>query len=371
MPRFDRYLLTQLLAVFGFFALVLVLVYWVNRAVGLFDQLIGDGQTALVFLEFSVLTLPNVIRVVLPIAAFAAAVFVANRLTQDSEMVVMQATGFSSFRLARPVLMFGLIVAAGLMVLSHVLVPASREALVLRYAEIRQNVTARFLTDGQFTHPAPGLTLYVRELAPSGELLDLFLTDARSPDRTTTYTAQKALFARTDSGPKLLMFNGLVQQVDGKTQRLSLTRFADFTYDLAGLIPHVTPGARNIDALSTAELLAANPADLAETGSTRAEFLYDGHNRFAQPFLAVGAALIGFAALLMGSFSRFGLWRQVGVAIVLLVAVQGVSSAATGFGLRTDRGWIWAYAAPIFGMALGIGMLWWSERPRRVRRAFA
>ncbi|MFZ9200398.1 MAG: LPS export ABC transporter permease LptF, partial [Paracoccaceae bacterium] len=330
MPRFDRYLLTQLLAVFGFFALLLVLVYWVNRAVGLFDQLIGDGQTALVFLEFSVLTLPNVIRVVLPIAAFAAAVFVANRLTQDSELVVMQATGFSSFRLARPVVMFGFIVAAGLLVLSNVLVPASREALILRYAEIRQNVTARFLTDGQFTHPAPGLTLYVRELAPSGELLDLFLTDDRNPDRTTTYTAQKALFARTDSGPKLLMFNGLVQQVDGQSQRLSLTRFADFTYDLAGLIPQVTPGARNIDALSTAELLAADPADIAETRSTRAEFLYDGHNRFAQPFLAVGAALIGFAALLMGSFSRFGLWRQIGVAIVLLVAVQGVSSAATG-----------------------------------------
>jgi hypothetical protein len=32
---------------------VLVAVYWVNRAVGLFDQLIGDGQSALVFLEFS------------------------------------------------------------------------------------------------------------------------------------------------------------------------------------------------------------------------------------------------------------------------------------------------------------------------------
>ncbi|MCF8512597.1 MAG: LptF/LptG family permease, partial [Rhodobacteraceae bacterium] len=68
MPRFDRYLLVQLLAVFGFFALVLVSVYWVNRAVGLFDQLIGDAQTALVFLEFSLLTLPNVIRVVLPVA---------------------------------------------------------------------------------------------------------------------------------------------------------------------------------------------------------------------------------------------------------------------------------------------------------------
>lgn len=369
MPRFDRYLLVQLLAVFGFFALVLVSVYWVNRAVGLFDQLIGDGQSAMVFLEFSLLTLPNVIRVVLPVAAFAAAVYVANRLMQDSELVVMQATGFSSFRLARPVLWFGLIVAAALLVLSHVLVPASRLALVDRYAEIRQNVTARFLTDGQFTHPAAGLTLYVRELAPSGELLDLFLSDTRSAGTSVTYTAEKALFARTDSGPKLLMFNGMVQQVAGADRRLSLTRFADFTYDLGALLPAAAPGARSIDALSTVDLLAADPALVAETGESRAAFLYDAHNRFAQPFLAVGAALIGFAALLLGSFSRFGLWRQVVLAIVLLLAVQAVSSVATGLGLKSDRGWLWAYAAPLFGTALGIGLLWWSQRSRRVAQA--
>lgn len=369
MPRFDRYLLIQLLAVFGFFALVLVSVYWVNRAVGLFDQLIGDGQTALVFLEFSILTLPNVIRVVLPIAAFAAAVYVANRLMQDSELVVMQATGFSSFRLARPVVWFGLIVTMALLILSHVLVPASREALTARYAEIRQNVTARFLTDGQFTHPAPGVTLYVRELAPSGELLDLFLTDARSAGQEVTYTAEKALFARTDSGPKLLMFNGLVQQITGPERRLALTRFADFTYDLGAFMPKAAAGARSIDALSTAELLSASPALLTETDETRAAFLYDAHNRFGQPLLAVGAALIGFGALLIGSFSRFGLWRQVVLAIVLLVMVQAVSSFATGLGLKSDRGWIWAYAAPAFGVLLGTGLLWWSQRPRRVPRA--
>jgi lipopolysaccharide export system permease protein len=369
LQRFDRYLLVQLLAVFGFFALVLVSIYWVNRAVGLFDQLIGDGQSALVFLEFSLLTLPNVIRVVLPVAAFAAAVYVANRLMQDSELVVMQATGFSSFRLARPVLWFGLIVTAALLVLSHVLVPASRLALLDRYAEIRQNVTARFLTDGQFTHPADGLTLYVRELAPSGELLDLFLSDTRTVGTSVTYTAEKALFARTDSGPKLLMFNGMVQQVSGPDRRLSLTRFADFTYDLGALMPEAAPGARSIDALSTAELLAADPAVVAETGETRAAFLYDAHDRFAQPLLAVAAALIGFATLLTGSFTRFGLWRQVILAIMILVAVQAVSSVSTGIGMQSEQGWIWAYAAPVFGVAVGTGILWWSQRPRRVRQA--
>ena len=47
VSRLDRYLLSQLLGLFGFFSLVLVAVYWINRAVGLFDQLIGDGQSAL------------------------------------------------------------------------------------------------------------------------------------------------------------------------------------------------------------------------------------------------------------------------------------------------------------------------------------
>ena len=89
-------MLSQLMALFGFFSLVLVLVYWVNRAVLLFDRLIGDGQSALVFLEFTALTLPNVIRLVLPVSAFAAAVYVTNRLSTESELVVVQATGFSA-----------------------------------------------------------------------------------------------------------------------------------------------------------------------------------------------------------------------------------------------------------------------------------
>jgi lipopolysaccharide export system permease protein len=103
--------MAQLTVVFGFFALILVLIYWINRAVKLFDQLISNGQSAIVFLEFTALILPNVIAQVMPIASFAATVYVCNRLASESELVVVQATGFSPWRLARPVLMFGVVVA--------------------------------------------------------------------------------------------------------------------------------------------------------------------------------------------------------------------------------------------------------------------
>ena len=366
MARFDRYLLSQLLALFGFFSLVLVAVYWVNRAVGLFDQLIGDGQSALVFLEFSMLTLPNVIRLVLPISAFTAAVYVANRLTQESELVVMQATGFSAFRLARPVLYFGLIVAAMMMLLMHLLVPASRTALADRSAEISQNVTARFLKDGQFLHPGEGTTLYIREVAPTGELLDLFLADDRKVEIRATYTARRALFVRAEDGPKLLMFDGMVQVLTTKSDSLSITRFSDFTYDLSGLIAAQARGARTSDEASTIELLTASDALMAETKQTHAALVFAAHDRLAQPILAAAAALIGFASLLLGAFSRFGLWRQVLVAVGLLIVVQAISTVATGLGNKSQGGWIWAYAAPFTGLAIGTFELWWSQRPKRM-----
>jgi lipopolysaccharide export system permease protein len=361
-------MLSQLLALFGFFSLVLVLVYWINRAVGLFDKLIGDGQSALVFLEFSLLTLPFIIQLVLPISAFAATVYVTNRLTSESELVVMQATGFSAFRLARPVLYFGLIVALMMMALMHVLVPISRTMMADRNAEISENVTARFLTEGQFTHPAKGITLYIREITESGELLDIFLTDERAEKTRTTYTARRAFLVKGTDGPKLVMFDGMAQSIARVGARMSVTRFADFAYDLAGLIKGKVREGRGVDELSTWELLVPAEAALVETGRTRAVFLFEGHNRFAQPFLATAAAMIGFAALLLGAFSRFGLWRQILFAVLLLIVVQTVNTVVTAAGRQDARGWILAYVPPLFGVGIAVALLWLAQRPRRVRR---
>lgn len=369
MSRFDRYLLSQLLQLFGFFSLVLVAVYWVNRAVGLFDQLIGDGQSALVFLEFSLLTLPNVIRLVLPVSAFAATVFVINRLMQESELVVMQATGFSYFRLARPVLYFGIVVMAGNLVLTQYLVPASQRILSERQAEISQNVTARFLNAGRFMHPAKGITLYIREISPTGELIDLFLADERGVADRVTYTARKALLVKGEVAPKLIMFNGASQRLDRVGQRMSVTRFDDFTLDLAGLVTAGATGGVALDALSTPELLAPTDALLAATGAGRALFLQEGHNRFAGPLLAVASPLLGFAALMLGGFSRFGLWRQMALAVTLLIGLQMVATWAGGVAMKDAGLWGLVYLAPGAGTAVAFVLLVWVQRPRRPRMA--
>lgn len=369
MARFDRYLLSQFLALFGFFSLILVLIYWINRAVGLFDRIIGDGQSALVFLEISLLTLPNVIRVVLPVSAFAAAVYTTNRLTQDGELVVMQATGFSAFRLSRPVIYFGLCVTLMLTLLYNVIVPASRTILAERTAAISANMTARLLVPGKFMHPTDGITFYIRDISETGELLDIFLADDRSDSIRTTYTARRGLLVRGDVEPKLIMFEGLSQGYDIAKKRISVTHFADFTYDLGGLLSVGAVPKRSLDELSTLELLAPTEALMLETGATRAGFLADGHARLAQPFLALATSMIGFSALLLGAFSRFGLWRQIVGGVVALIILQMMNNAGTSLAMKSEMAWPLVYLAPISGVLLSLAMLWVAQRPRRRHHA--
>jgi lipopolysaccharide export system permease protein len=153
------------------------------------------------------------------------------------------------------------------------------------------------------------------------------------------------------------------------TERLAVTRFSDATFELAGLIDLGARTGRSIAEVSTPELLQPTPELEAETRASRAALLQEGHARFAQPFLAIAASLIGFAALLLGSFSRFGLWRQIVVAIALLIIVQLINTQATGVALRSDKAWPAVYLAPTIGTGIGLVLLWMSQRPRRRPRA--
>ncbi|WP_394177158.1 LPS export ABC transporter permease LptF [Yoonia maritima] len=368
MAKFDRYLLSQLMVLFGFFSLVLVLIYWINRAVVLFDQLIADGQSAGVFLEFTALSLPSVIRLALPLAAFAASVYVTNRMTTESELIVVQATGYSAFRLARPVLYFGIVVALLMSILMHFLVPLSSARLAERQVEISQNLTARLLTEGKFIEPVNGVTFYIRNITPVGELQDIFLSDTRSPVRHVTYTATRAFLVNDADDTQLVMMDGLVQTLQIDSQRLSTTSFDDFAYNIGSLIGTAKERGRRDSHLSTWELLNPTPAIMAETRRSEAQLISRGHDRFSQSLLGTVAALLGFSTLLVGGFSRFGVWRQIIAAIFLIVAVKAVETAGLNMARSDENLWFATYLPSLFGFAIIWFLLFWATKPYLFKR---
>lgn len=363
MARYDRYMLSQLLVLFGFFALVLVALFWINRAVILFDQLIGDGQSALVFLEFTALKLPGLIGTVLPIAAFAGAVYVTNRMSTESEMTVMQATGSSPWRLARPVVLYGLCVALMLSALAHFLIPMAERQFDEREAEVAGNVTAGLLKEGQFLHPTDNVTFYTRLIDGDGVLHDVFLSDRRNPKLGAIYTASEAYLVRNGEGTTLIMVDGLAQRLERPDLRLSTAKFQDFSFDISSLIVRERAENLIVPNLTTPVLLGDWEEIAARTGDTPGVIAEELHSRFAQALFCLVAALVGFSVLLIGGYSRFGVWREVVIAFGLLITLDGLRGSLLK-SVRTDASLWWTiYLPSLLGFGVVLAALWIAAHP--------
>lgn len=363
MAKFDRYVLSQLLVLFGFFSLVLVAIFWINRAVVLFDRLIGDGQTALVFLEFSALGMPKLITTVLPIATFASAVYVTNRMTSESELTVLQATGSSPWRLARPMLAYGVCVALMMSVLSHFLVPMAQSQLQEREAEISQNVTARLLTEGTFLHPTDQVTFYTREIGPDGVLRDVFLSDRRNTQEGVLYTAAEAYLVRNGTGTTLIMVDGLAQRLETEGNRLATAKFQDFSFDISALVSSDTKTTVAVKNLTTPDMLVPWDQLAVRSGQSIGTIAEEVHARFAQPLFCIVAAMVGFATLLIGGFSRFGVWREVVIAFGLLIAIDGLRGTLVDKVRNDPDLWPLMYLPVVCGAALVLLMLSHAANP--------
>lgn len=365
MSRFDGYVLRQMLVLFGFFLLVLVGVLWISRSVSLFDKLIGGGQPALVFLEFTALSLPTLIRTVMPMAAFGAAVYATNRLSRDSEMTVMLATGASPIRLARPVLYFGMVVAMMMAALTTYLRPASILQLGVREAEVTRDLTAQLLNEGSFMHPAQGVTFYIGKIDQDGTLNDVFLSDRRDPEHPITYTGARAFLVRDGERISLVMVQGMALRYNGNGNTLSTTLFEDFSYDITSLAAGHEGAGRNLRGIPTAELL--NSSDrariVAEEGYTPGEITEEIHERLAWIMICLAVPLVGYATLMMGGFSRFGLWPQVLTAFAVLLLLEGMRGMATSAVVARPQMWWLLYLPTLLGFVLAGLFLRAAGRP--------
>ena len=368
MAKFDRYMLSQLLVLFGFFALVLVALFWINRAVILFDRLIGDGQSALVFLEFTSLGLPKLITTVLPIAAFAGAVYVTNRMMSESEMTVLQSTGTGPWRLARPVLVYGVCVAVMMSVLTHFLVPMAQAQLSQRENEISQNVTARLLTEGTFLHPTNNVTFYTRIIDADGVLRDVFLSDRRSPTEGVIYTAAEAYLVRNGEGTTLIMVDGLAQRLNNTDHRLATAKFRDFSFDISALVNKSASGSLSIRNMTTPALMSDWSVIEKRTSDTAGVIAEEFHSRFAQPLFCIIAAMIGFSTLMVGGYSRFGVWREVVISFGLLITIDGVRGVLVDPVRDNASAWPLMYVPTVVGFFLVLAMLWQASHPNWIRR---
>jgi lipopolysaccharide export system permease protein len=351
-----RYLLREMVAPFGFFVLVLTGVIWLTQSLRVVDTVVNSGQGAGVFLQFSLLLLPTALGVVLPLAGFAATLYAINRLFAESEIVAMVAAGMSGLALARPVAMFGAAIAAAAAALSLHIAPLAQGEMRDRVHALRADIANALIFEGRFLHPAPGLTIYVRERAGAGEMRGVFVHDQRDPTGEVTYTASRAALTQTAEGPRLLMLDGAAQRRGRERGELSVLRFESLVFDLAQFMADPGDRGRKASEHSLRELLAGEG-----TWLPRGRRLAEAHERMSAPLYGLALPLVALAAILGPGFTRRGYGQRVIAAVAIGVGLRGAGLALKAATVAEASLWPLLYAPPLLGVALS---LWALSRPQ-------
>ncbi|MFT7026800.1 MAG: lipopolysaccharide export system permease protein [Paracoccaceae bacterium] len=351
-----RYVLGQILGPFGLFSLIFLGVVWLTQSLRVIDTVVNNGQSALVFAEFTALLLPSVMSMILPVAAFAATLYAMNRMFMESEVVVLMAAGMSRVRLARPVAMFGFLCMLAMAGITLYLMPAASREMRDRIAALQADVANALIREGEFIQAAPGVTVYIRATGVDGQMAGLFVQDDRDPDIRITYTARRAALVRTDEGPRLVMFDGAAQRLEPGTRKLSTLSFEKLVYDLSTLIEPDVARRRKPSELYAIDLIFPDAGTL--DGRPPGKFVAEGHEQISAPLYAVTLPLIALAALLAPGFRRRGYGGRLAVAIALAALCRLAGVAAKSATSGAAELWPLMYAPPVIGAMLAMWALW-------------
>ena len=367
VQKLDRYIFKQLSLIFVFFLFVFTLIFWINRAIGLFDRLITDGHSTSTLFQFALLSLPSITTIVFPLACFAAVIFVTNRLKIDSEFTVLQSAGLSPWRLNKPYFIFGILCMLILGVFTTFVVPNTAKILHEKQLELDSSVSARLLKGGKFIHPFKGVTFYIKEIESDGTLLNVFLHDRRNRDEFLTYTATRAFLAKDENRTVLYMENGLIQTIGTSIKELSTTEFKSVAIDLSDAIKK---GGNNTTYLSHVStwLLIKNRQEVAtSTRASAGSILLELHNRLHRPMFCFVAAILGFSSLLIGNYNRFGFGKQIALAVSIIVLIKITESYTTKLSLHNFLLWPLIYVPSLIGIISSVIFLKISASKYRLK----
>lgn len=374
MSLFGRYVFRQATG-----ALLLILgslsgVVWIALALKQLKLVTSEGQDSWTLFKMTTLALPNLLVMIAPVALLIASIHILNRLNSDSELIVLNASGASPWRIARPLLMLALIVSIAVAAVNHVVMPWSSKLLREYVIKVRTDLMAQVLQPGRFSTPADNLTIHMRERTPNGELRGLIMHDARKPNATTTYLAERGRVVKRGDQSLLVMREGHIITRDGKDEPPRIIELDTYTFDLEDF--H-TPGQvteMKARELYLGELLAERAKlKLNDKSQSRLDGMFRAelHERFSSPFYPFVFVLIAVAFVGQAQSTRQNRMEATVAAFAVAIGLRLAGMAANNTVTITESAVPILYVLPLLGVVFGAFLVQRRSRPLRRSRLAA
>jgi lipopolysaccharide export system permease protein len=355
MPLIERYVFRQLLGPTLLAIAALSGIAVLSQSISALGVIVDQRQSPMVLLRITLLAMPQLIVLILPVAVLAAALVATNRLHTEQEFVVCFAGGMSRWRVISPALRLSVLLALASLVLSLWIQPLCYRALRDTLQRVRGDLVTSMVKPGRFTHPAPGVTVYAQSVDDDGTIHNLFIDRDNGKGRDVTITAREGRVERRGAGPILAMRNGANQEFSN-SGALNYMSFDEYIFDLRPIMALDRGTRYKLSDKYLHELLFFR-GDNDQGQSSVAKMLGEAHSRLSASIYNIAFMFMALAAVIGGEFNRLGYSARIaavtGAALIVRMlgfAVQSVASSHPDLNLLQ-------YLVPILATLISAGVL--------------
>lgn len=330
----ERYVFRKALVAMLTTSAALIGVIWVVRAIQQVDVILSKGQGIATYLQMTSLGVPTLAAAIAPLALMLALLQTINTLNNDSELVVMHASGASRLSLAKPFLLLSLLTSILVYIIALYAAPNAMVKLRTYITQVRADLISVIVREGAFADVGQSLTFHVAARAPGGRLKGVFILDGRNPKETLTYLAREGDVAKIDKRTFLLLQDGEIQRKNNDSGNLSVIKYESYGFDLSNFAGKPSSDIGSQSEASTWYLMFPDPSHPFYANypdRVRAEF----HKRFT---VGLYPLMVGFLVLIFvgtPATHRQGQTVVVAAAASTIVLLRVVTIIAEG-GLREN-----------------------------------
>jgi len=187
-----RYFFVEFISLFTLILISTCVIVWIVQAVNYLDFVTEDGHAFSVYFTYSVLNIPKVISRLIPLVFLISLLTTILQFEKNNELLVFWTSGLNKIRLVNLAFKISILITLFQLLLSLAVSPSSLNFArsILKSSSI--TLFSSLVKEKKFNDTVKGLTIFVEEKKPNGEMLNVFLRDDTSSNaKSKTIIAKK------------------------------------------------------------------------------------------------------------------------------------------------------------------------------------
>ena len=294
MRLINTYVAVNFIRTFFIVLFVISTLAWLTQIIDDLTLILDRDRSIADFFSLTILLYPYIVSIIAPSSVLIASIIVIDRMTRDSEMVILNASGISLIQKISPFLVATIFITLLIYILSIHVSPMAMKDFREKINEIKSDIISSSFKKNEFSSPDGDYTIYVSDISDNNDFLGIIIKDMKSSDVIITYTAKVARIIDVEDQIILEMENGKIysENLNLSDKETSAIVFEEYKINLSNIFKAVDSTYFKASEKSLRELFNISNISSDEDRAKRIEYMNEAHMRISNPLYAIAFLFI-------------------------------------------------------------------------------